>query len=69
MENQKVSLSDTSGIRRGLSDQTLIFGLKIGNTVIYKLYVLQNIEVKINYKNTVIINDKLYENYEFCPDN
>ena len=37
-------------LERGFSDQTSIFGLTVGNTIIYRLYVLQNIEVSINYE-------------------
>ena len=56
-------------LKRGLGDQTSNFDPIVENTVIYRLYVIQNIEVKINYRNTVAIKNELYENYRFCPGN
>ena len=50
-------------------DQTSIFGPIVGNTVIYRLYVLQNTGFLINYGNTKFIKNKLYENYGLCPGN
>ena len=53
------------GFNRGFDDQTSDFDLTVENTVIYRLYVIQNTEVKTNYKNIVVIKNKLYENYKF----
>ena len=57
------------GLKRGFDDQTFDFDPIVENKTIYKLYVIQNIEIKTNYKNIVVIKNKLYENYGFCPDN
>ena len=56
-------------LERDFSDQTSIFGATIGNTFIYKLYILQNIETQINYKNTELTKNKLYGIYGLCSGN
>ena len=53
------------GLKRGFGDQTFDFDPTVENTVIYRLYVIQNIEVKTNYRNVVVIKNKLYRNYVF----
>ena len=53
----------------GFSDQTPIFGPIVRNIVKYRLYVLQNIEVSINYGNTEFIKNKLCGNYGLCLGN
>ena len=56
-------------LKGGCSDQTSIFEPTIRNIVIYRPYVLQNIDVLINYKNTEFIKNKLCGNYGLCSDN
>ena len=55
------------GFKRGFDDQTSNFNLTRKYNHI-QTYVLQSTKVKINYKNTVVIKNKLYENYGFCPN-
>ena len=57
------------GFKRGFDNQTSDFDPTIENTVIYRLYVIQNIEDKRNYKNAIVIKNKLYRNYRFYPGN
>ena len=56
-------------LKRGFSDQTSIFGPKVGNIVIYRPYVLHNTEVQINYGNTKVTKNKLYRIYGLCLGN
>ena len=56
-------------VERGFSDQTSIFGLTIKDTIIYRLYVIQNIEVSINYRNIEFTQNELYEIYGLCLGN
>ena len=52
------------GLKRGFSDQTSDFDPTFENTVIYRLYVIQNTKVKTNYRNIVVIKNNLYGNYK-----
>ena len=47
------------GFKRGFDDQTSDFDPTVENTIIYKLYMIQNTEFKTNYRNTVVIKNKL----------
>ena len=55
------------GLKRGFGDQTFDFDLTVETTIIYRLYVIQNTEVKTNYGNIVVIKDRLYRNYGLGP--
>ena len=56
------------GFKRGFYDQTSDFDQTVENTVTYRLYMTQNTEVKTNYRDIVVIKNKLYRNYRFYPD-
>ena len=66
-KTKKWDLVSFSELKRDFDDQTFDFDPTIENIIIYKLYVIQNIEVKTNYGNTIVVKNKLYENYEFFP--
>ena len=48
---------------RCFGDQTSIFRPIVENTIIYRMYVIQNIEVQTNYENIEFIKNRLYRNY------
>ena len=50
-------------LKKGFGDQTSTFGSAVENTVIYKLYVIQNTKTQTTYKNTEFRKNKLYRIY------